>query len=407
MNAEVLHERPTPTAPIPVRTAPPPVPHLGTLTRDDLAALASHRGPALSLLLPTPWRGAEARQVAIGLKVLLRDAEAQAAARRLPAETVAALLDPVRALIDDADFWRQSGRGAALFTAPGLFRAFRLIEPVPARALVGERFVLRPLLGRLDDLAYRVLAVSRNRVRLLEGGPEALREMELGPVPGSFDQALGELQFDRGLQHHSATPAGRGRRSVTFHGHGSGDEENLEDDLFRYFRLIAEALPDRLGNGGRPMVIAAAAEHLPLLRRARLPGTVLDEAAAGNPDHLSEHELHARTWPAVEAWARRAAAAEVERVHGCPDRARLTHEVSAVLRAAAAGRVDTLLTARGAELWGTFDPATQGTALHAAPEPGDEELINRAACETLAGRGAVHELAPGDLPAPMLALRRY
>lgn len=401
MNAEMLQQ----SAPSP--TAVPPAPRLETLTRADLTALASYRGPALSLLLPTPWRGSEARQVAIALKVLLRDAEEQAAARGPAAEIAAELLDPIRALIDEAGFWRRTGRGAALFSAPGLFRAFRLIEPAPSRAVLGERFFLRPLLGRLDDVAFRVLAISRNRVRLLEGGPESLSELDLGPMPGSFDEALGELQLYRGLQHHSATPAGRGRRSVIFHGHGAGDEENLEDDLFRYFRLVADGLRQRLGENGPPLVIAAAAEHLPLLGRARLPGTVLDDAVAGNPDHLSEHELHGLAWPVVEAWARGADATEVERVHGCSDRTRLTSEVSAVLRAAAAGRIDTLLTARGAELWGTFETATQATVVHTTPEPGDEELINRAACETLLGRGAVHELAAEELPAPMLALRRY
>lgn len=405
MKAEMPDQRPTSTPP--TFTDVPPAPRLESLAHTDLAALAAHPGPAISILLPTPWRGGEARQVAIALKGLLREAEEQAAARELDPELVAELLQPVRALIAQGEFWRQTGGGAALFTAPGLFRAFRLVEPVAARTVVGDRFFVRPLIGRLDDLRFVVLAISRNGVRLLEGGPEALTELALGPVPASFDEALGELQLQRGLQHHSATPAGRGRRAVTFHGHGADDEENLADDLFQYFRRVADGLRERLGEDARPLVIAAAAEHLPLLRRARLPGTVLDEAAAGNPDRLTPHELHGRTWPVVEAWARRTEAAEVERVHGCRDRARLTSEVSAVLRATAAGRVDTLLTVHGIELWGRFETDSQALTVHSAPEPGDEELVNRAVCETLLARGSVHELAPGELPAPMLALRRY
>ena len=383
---------------------------LAAPTPRSLADLAGHRGPCLSLLLPTPWRGVEARQVAITLKDLLRDAEEQARARGLPDEEEEALLDPVRALVDDADFWRSAGEGAALYATPGDLRGFRLATAPAPRAVVGERFYLRPLLAPFHDLAFHVLGVSRNRVRLLEGDRDSLRELDLGPVPRDFEAALGELQFHRGLQHHSPTPAGLGRRAIVFHGHGADDQEHLEDDLFKYFRLVAEALRERLGADDRPLVVAAVEEYLPvLLRRAGLPGTVVDDGIAGNPDYLSEHELHERAWPAVEAWAQHAAAADVERVRDCPDRARVATEASAIVRAAAAGRIDTLLTAAGAELWGSFEPAAQALTVHAVPEPGDEELVNLAACETLAGRGTARELPPAELPgpAPMVALLRW
>jgi hypothetical protein len=389
------------------RLTPPP---LATLTPGELADLAGQRGPCLSLLLPTPWRGEEARKVAIQLKGLLREAESQARARALPDDTAAALLDPVRSLVDDAGFWRRTGEGAALYSAAGRWHGFRLGAAPAPRAVVGERFYLRPLLGRLDDLAYHVLAVSRHRVRLFEGDHESLREMELGAVPRDFEAALGELQFQRGLQQHSPTPAGRGRRAIVFHGHGADDEEHLEDDLFKYFRLLAAALHERLGGDDRPLVVAAVEEHLPVLvQRAGLPGTVLEEGIPGNPDYVSEHDLHARAWPLVAAWARRAAGADARRVRDAVDRARVVTETSAIVRAAAGGRVDTLLAAAGAELWGTFDPAAQALTVHGAPEPGDEELVNLAVCETLAARGAVRELPPAELPGPgpMVALLRW
>jgi hypothetical protein len=403
MTTEII-DNPAAIAARPVPTRP------ATLTTAAIAELAGHRGPCLSLLLPTPWRGEEARQVAIRLKDLLRAAGEQVRERGLPEETAAALLDPVRALVDDAGFWRSAGEGAALYATAGSLRSFRLGTPPAPRAVVGERFYLRPLLASIDEVAFHVLGVSRHRVRLLEGDRESLREMDLGRVPRNFDAALGELQFHRGLQHHSPTPAGIGRRAIVIHGHGSDDEEHLEDDLFKYFRLLAEGLRERLGDDDRPLVVAAVEEYLPvLLQRAGLPGTVLDAGVAGNPDYLSEHELHERAWPVVEAWARRAAAVDVERVRDCLDRARVVTEASAIVRAAAAGRVDTLLTAAGAELWGWFEPAAQALTVHAAPAPGDEELVNLAACETLARRGTVRELPPAELPGPppMVALLRW
>ncbi|HZI63172.1 MAG TPA: hypothetical protein VFE44_00250, partial [Thermoanaerobaculia bacterium] len=177
----------------------------------------------------------------------------------------------------------------------------------------------------------------------------------------------------------------------------------------RYFRTLSQALRGKLGNGTGPLVLAAVAEHFPLLRRAELPATVLERAIEGNPDHASDLELHRQAWPIVEEWAQSGAPADVERFGTLAAHGKAAHVAADVLAAAAAGRIDTLLTATEAEMWGRFDAASVAVTIHTARERGDEELINFAVCQTLAARGAVREL-PGDLMphgAPMAALFRY
>src|SRR5690606_41088632 len=72
--------------------------------------------------------------------------------------------------------------------------------------------------------AYRVLAVSVNRVAHFEGGPEGLREAPLSGVPTSLSDALGdeltEVQFrvrgpgPAGSMHGSEIGRASGREGV-------------------------------------------------------------------------------------------------------------------------------------------------------------------------------------------------
>ncbi len=382
---------------------------LQRFTDRDLETLIGHRGPSLSILLPTPWRGDEARKVPIALKGALREAETQARERGLSPQQSDALLAPLRRLGEDPAVWREAREGAVLFSSPTLLRAYHLGRAVGPRAVLDERFYLRPLLTELQEPAYNVLAISLNQVRLLACRRDACSRVELVHVPASFEQAMGELQYYTGLQMHSSTSSGLGRRAAIFHGHGDGDEEHFEDDVFAYFRAVARGLEQQMGKSGEPLVLAGVAAHFPALKRAGLPYAVLEEGVAGNPDHVPDHELRDAAWPIVEAWSRRAAAADLERYGELAARAQASSEAHEILQAASAGRIHVLLTASGAELWGRFDPASLSLSVHRERAPGDEELVNLAVCGTLAGRGTARELPAAEVPggAPMAALFRY
>jgi hypothetical protein len=68
-----------------------------------------------------------------------------------------------------------------------------------------------------------------------------------------------------------------------------------------------------------------------------------------------------------------------------------------------------LFVAVGFQQWGTFDPATNTVWVHEEAEPGDEDLLDFAAIQTLLNRGTVYAVEPEKVPDETLlaAVSRY
>lgn len=370
------------------------------LGRTEILGLLRQRPwPCVSLYLPTHRRGKEIRQDPARLNALIGRAEEGLRRLDLGPGAVAEVLDPVRALVDDLAFWRFQAEGLALFAAPRLFRYYRLPVAFAERVAVGERFAVKPLVPFLDGGGrFYLLALSLKEVRLLEADRWGARRLELGPVPASMDDALGYEQYYTGLGMHSASPqALHGQPGVVYHGHGDADEDRGEEDLRHYFRRVATALEDRLPDREAPRVLAAVAEHLPLYREAAHDPRLVEQAVTGNPELLSDEELHLAAWPLVEprlSEARRLALTRYVELGGT---GRAAGGVDAVVVAADRGRVESLFLVPEAERWGTYEPDLGRLALHGERETGDEDLAELAVARTLENGGDVFALAPGEL----------
>jgi hypothetical protein len=59
--------------------------------------------------------------------------------------------------------------------------------------------------------------------------------------------------------------------------------------------------------------------------------------------------------------------------------------------------------------WGNFDPQANELKIHADAEPGDEDLLNSAAIQTLLNGGSVYAVEPDQVPdqALLAAVFRY
>jgi hypothetical protein len=155
--------------------------------RTDLQRLAVGRhGPCVSVFLPTHRAGREVEQAPIRLKNLLRQATDALTFDGVRAPETDRLLAPLRRLLDDRLFWQYQSDGLALFSRPGWWRSFRVPLDLPELAVVDDRFHVTPLLPLLPLLAgdghFFVLALSQNQIRLLEGTPDRMEEVDL---PGS------------------------------------------------------------------------------------------------------------------------------------------------------------------------------------------------------------------------------
>lgn len=385
---------------------------MALLNRDDLRELAQGDPPCVSLYLPTHRAGAETQQDPIRFKNLLRAAAEQlsAAAPSTDGADSDAILAPARDLLDDHPFWQHQSDGLAVFLSPAGRRLYRLPLAFEELAVVGDRFHLAPLLPLLggDGLFY-ILALSQNRVRLFAATRHRVREVDLRDIPESLVDALGYDFEQRTLQFHSGTPrAAGGGRAPIYHGHGPSADETKEE-VARFLQLVDHGVRRLLREPTAPVVVAAVDWEASLYRDlSKLPNLV-PEAIEGNPDAASAEELHRRALEKVTPLFAADRDKAAERWAAAAGTGRTGERVEEVVVAAADGRVDTLFVDPAAHRWGRFDAAARAVEIRRERHNGDEDLIDRAALETLLHGGTVYASAAGAVPGggELAALYRF
>jgi hypothetical protein len=362
--------------------------------RETLKRLARHDGwPAVSIYLPVHRAGSETQQDPIRLKNLLIQAGEALVKGGVRAPDAEESLGDAWDLQRDPSFWREGFDGLALFIAAGTFEAFRTTRRLPEHLRVGQKFLLRPLMRALSpDLSFFVLALSKNHVRLFQGTPDEVHELDPEGVPQGLAEALKYDDYETHVQFHSRTPAGaagRGRRSAMFHGHSPG--ENHKDNLLRYFRMVDAGLKELLP-ADVPLLLAGVDYLLPIYREANTYAHLLDEEITGNPDESPAHEIHAEALALLEPHL----SAGVQRAVETFTEGRGSDTASADLRrivpAALEGRIDTLIVGDQDTAWGMYDTTSDHMTVRSHPDNGDIDLLDHAAAATLLHGGTVHVL---------------
>jgi hypothetical protein len=377
------------------------------LTRHDLESLAAVVAddglPCVSIYLPTV-RAGDLHQNAVRLKNQLRAAEEELVAWPLRHRVAEELLAPARGLLEEAGFWTTPGDGLAVLRARDLFRALRLPVAFRELAVVEKRFHLKPLFQVFEDSGiFYVLTLSLNHVRLVRGDRWSAEELDLGGVPKSFREAMGDLTRVFGPKTGTAlTGNALGvARAPIFHGHGSG-EDDFKAEIRKYFQRVDGGLAGLPIDRSAPVVLAGVEYLLAIYREASGNPRVLAEGLTGNADHLSPEELRAAAWELVEpvlgADRRRAAERFRERI----GTGLASSELEEVLVAAHDGRVEAVFAASGVRRWGRYDPGSREALLAdgngKGPAKGAEDLVDLAAVQTFLHGGAVHVVEPAQLP---------
>ena len=387
---------------------------MDVFSRDSLAELVDLRcDHSVSIFLPTHRTGPDSRPFAtedvIRWKNLVREAEDRLRATNMSERDIDVLLEPARALLDDSLFWRYQSDGLAAFTAPGLFRTFRIPIRLNELVVVAPRFHVKPVLPLLEgDGRFYILALSQNDVRLIETTRHAASEVDLTTAPKSLQEALRYDDPERQLQYHTAAPRAGGRRTAIFHGHGVGTDDS-KDNVLRFCQQVNHGIVPVLRGASAPLVLAAVESVAAIYRQANTYAHLLEAIVPGNPEELSAAELHTRAWPVVAPSMRCARDAAVARYQDVRGTAKATRDLIEALRAAADRRMEVLFVAVGVQRWGTFDDATRQVVLHEVPQTGDEDLLNVAAVRTVLAGGTVYAVAPDEMPegGAVAALLRY
>lgn len=361
------------------------------LTKHTLQTLsAAAEAPCVSLFLPLV-RGAHAEENAKRLKSALSDVEQRLATLGLSPKGRVQFLAHARAFVEE-ELPTVDAEGIALFLSASSGHWFSLPSPPKELLFIGMHFLVTPLLPfiRSDD-KFWILAISKDRCRLIQAGRDSVSETTVPGLPISFEDAL-----------RGAELPGDHRTHVAF-------RERHEEELTYYVQKVGKALAPALVAQKAPLIMAGVEEFYGLVRKYVPYDHFSLHYVRGNADDLSADQLRQRALPIAEPLLDRIKDEALQSFDALVGSGRATTSVRAILEAAREGRVATLLLADGFTQWGSLDPQTGEMNVHAVREERDEELCGLAATQTLMKDGDVVVLPPEKMPqgAGVGAILRY
>lgn len=366
---------------------------------DDLMLAEDSAGPCVSIYLPTYRSGRETRQGATLLANLLREARLQAAAQGIASKAIEAVLAPAIRLLDPDErsvgFWQHQQDGLAILLTQGSGGYVRAPHAFEAQVVVGSHLHKRPLLPLREDLSFTLLAFSQNRVRLFHGSRWGLKQPSRNELPASMAEVLWTDDPEKSLQHHSyTTPSGA--HSV-LHGQGVGtNDERNKDDLVRYFQALDTALLNSSVDRERPLVLAAVDYLTTVYQSVSKHPDIVDKAVAGNPDKLSEQELHAAAWNCLQPRLQARHQKAISNLQTRLGAGKASDELTTIVRGAHNGRIEDLFVRLDTERFGAEPDGVSNPDVHEDRKPGTVDLLGVAADATLRAGGNVHVLEKDD-----------
>jgi Bacterial archaeo-eukaryotic release factor family 3 len=365
--------------------------HIGAADVDPL--LEEQEGPCVSIHLPTSVVTRDTEQDRIVLKNLRAEAFERLSALGLRRPDAEAVLLPVDDILEDESFWPYLSDGLALYCARGMHAVYRLPVRFEPEVRVGDRFHLRPLIPLLtEDGLFFIVAVSENRLRLLEGTRHHVQPLDVAGLPADMTEALRR----------------RGRDPIRKPSRRWQGDEGQKLRYRLYFQQIDRTLRHEYRGHADPLVFAGVDYLFPIFRDAVSYRGLLDQPIMGNPDQMTAQELHAQAWPIVEpvlARPRRAALASYGELHGT---GRTSTDLETILGAALDGRIQALFVRQSATVFGTFDQARRTVELHEERASQDLDLIARAARWAYGTGALIFAGEPPEIPeaTPLAAVFR-
>ncbi len=359
------------------------------LTRDELIGwCGAGSAPRVSIHLPTHAGSDQASQDRTRFRRLVT-----LAARDVDDPGV---LDVAHDLCEQSDFWAHGTAGLTVLADRSGTTAVRLTQSAPELVVVGDRFHLKPLVAAMNrGVAFDVLALSRHAARLVRGTGTAAIEQEVPGLPAGLADALKWDDRERQLHSHASSRTGSGDVAAAFHGQG-GRGDTSHADLDRYLHQVDAAVRDHRGATSRPLVLAGVDDIRSAYRSITRCRDVVDGDIAGNPDRLTAAELAARARSIVEPSTARAE--QAARDAFLAGRATTLDLVESSVIAAARGRVSSIFVPADHSIWGRFDPDAGLQAEHDERQPGDHDLTDVAATETLRRGGDAYVVPAREIP---------
>lgn len=378
-------------------------------TSDELKRLMENgAGPRISLYMPTHRSAAGLKENQTRLKNLIKEAEDALAEQGV--ENAEQLTARAKSLLANMHFWEGRDNGLAMFLSEDTFRYYCLPQTFDELVVVAGRFHIKPLVRFLADSGrFFILCLSQSEIKLYEAGRYFTREMDLGDIPVSLEEAAKFDEIESGLQFRTGgAGASGGRRRAMFHGQGA-DNEVIKDQIRNFFLQVARGLNKILPDQRSPLVLAGQDHLCAMYREVNSYPKLMGDWVSGNYKELAEEDLLERAWSVAEphfAVGREAAARKYGNLVGT---GLASSSVEDIVSAAFQGRVESLFVPVGRQVWGAFHQAAAEAEIHDERRPGDVDLLDFAAGQAMANGAMVFAVEPDMVPGgeSVAAVYRY
>jgi hypothetical protein len=356
------------------------IPTISIQAKLDFSAmkfLAGCAGPCITLVVPDHHPGAQEGTRRSVVQNLVRKAEQMTKDKQL--------LAPLEELARDPEI-ESGGRAFAIFRCPEFVARYSLAGRHAEKLAIGKHFQLAPFVAAaLAPQEFFILGISKKRLQLFRYSNGDCRKEELpAGVPPNVEEAEGFDQPDHDLKNRSvAGPSIGTMRGVQF---GTlSDREGANVYIHDFFKIVDRGLTRALGN--LPLLLMGVKEDLSAYRAVAEYPHILAPEVTGNVEHWSLTEIAARAGEASLEHYFRLGEAVFGEFKEMRDRSRTLSDPSAVVRAAAEGRVHRLCVRLDAP----------------------EDFVNAAVVETLRTGGDIFALPQDRMPEtqPFAAILRY
>lgn len=361
----------------------------GTATLLDL--IDARHPASVTIVAPSSPIPSDRRLSQLQLREGIDEAARQLAETDVPGDEREGVLEALRALADDPEFWDSQSRSTVVFAAPGRIEAFRLPSRLDARAAVGDRFDAGPLL-RAVTFPRRafIVRLSREGARLSEiGADQGITERPL-ELPDDLWAALAHTTTDG--QRDMPRPQGT-----------TGDRIERE----KFSRIVQDAVVHTIP-ADVPLILAASQDLEPAYRAVNTHRVLLGKGIDAHPDSLSDGDLEQAAREILDAHEHRELEQWRERFGTLRAQKLATSSLRETAVAASTAAVDELLFDLGYEQEGAINEAGHITR---APDagPGTYAILDEIAARVLRSGGRVRAVRSTDLPdgAPVAAVLRF
>lgn len=411
------------------------------ITQNELEKLANHRDDhCISIFIPTHRSGREVLdgEDALRLKNQLQAVKNKLEEKNIDQRKINKLLEEANKLQDDSSFWRHQLEGLAIFISENHFSYHRVPIKLDEHCSINNSFYLMPLLPLFSgDGLFYVLAVSKDKVRLMEATRYYINELDTGDtLQQGIIEVLKNYDFEKGIQNQSSSQGGGSlggggalpggtqggggvnpsgnRGGGSFHGQGDNMADQDKHLIFEYFRNLNEGLGSYIKSERVPVVLAAVDYLHPIFHDATngFNYHIMETGVTGNPDMEHPEALHKESWKIVEPFFNQERERSRKNYKDLAGTGKTSYHLDEIVPAAFNGRIDSLFVAKGAHKWGSFKADTQDVDIHDDFQEGDIDLVSKSAVQTILNGGHTFVVDPNELPdktipTEMVALMRY